>query len=53
VHGPGQPLRDRAIVYLLQSTGLRREELVHLDLDQVTSSTSDPPKPASRRPRCS
>jgi len=30
-----RPLRDRAIVYVLLSTGLRREELVHLDLDQV------------------
>ncbi len=31
----GRPLRDRAIVYVLLSTGLRREELVRLDLDQV------------------
>ena len=28
-------MRDRAIVYVLLSTGLRREELVRLDLDQV------------------
>jgi integrase len=30
-----RPLRDRAIVYVLLSTGLRREELINLDLDQV------------------
>jgi len=34
-HAHGRPLRDRAIVYLLLSTGLRREELVNLDLDQL------------------
>ena len=27
--------RDRAIVYLLLSTGLRREEVIRLDLEQV------------------
>lgn len=31
----GRPLRDRAMVYVLLSTGLRREELVGLDLGQV------------------
>ncbi len=31
----GRPVRDRAIVYVLLSTGLRREELMRLDLDQV------------------
>lgn len=30
-----RPLRDRAIVYVLLSTGLRREELTKLDLDQL------------------
>ena len=39
-HGHSRPLRDRAIVHVLLSTGLRREELVLLDLDQV--SPSDP-----------
>ena len=39
VHGHGRPLRDRAIVYLLLSTGLRREELVRLDLDQLQPNT--------------
>jgi len=36
-----RPLRDRAIVYVLLSTGLRREELVRLDLDQVSPNTVD------------
>lgn len=36
LHGHGRPARDRAIVYLLLSTGLRREELVRLDLGQVS-----------------
>ena len=31
----GRPKRDRAIVFVLLSTGLRREELVNLDLSQV------------------
>ena len=34
-HARGRPTRDRAIVFVLLSTGLRREELVVLDLDQV------------------
>jgi site-specific recombinase XerD len=39
VRATGRPLRDRAIVYVLLSTGLRREELVNVDLDQVSPST--------------
>jgi integrase len=35
----GRPLRDRAIVYVLLSTGLRREELINVDLDQVGPNT--------------
>ena len=35
----GRPWRDRAIVFVLLSTGLRREELVRLDLDQVEPHT--------------
>jgi site-specific recombinase XerD len=35
----GRPWRDRAIVYVLLATGLRREELVLLDLDQVEPHT--------------
>ena len=34
-HAHARPWRDRAIVYTLLSTGLRREELVRLDLSQV------------------
>jgi len=36
-----RPWRDRAIVYVLLSTGLRREELVQLDLDQVSPNSVD------------
>lgn len=39
VHAARRPLRDRAIVYVLLSTGLRREELVRLDLDQISPKT--------------
>lgn len=35
VQAHGRPARDRAIVYTLLATGLRREELVRLNLDQV------------------
>jgi integrase len=41
LHGHARPGRDRAIVYLLLATGLRREELVNLDLDQLTPNTPD------------
>lgn len=34
-----RPRRDRAIVFVLLSTGLRREELVQLDLDQLAPQT--------------
>ena len=34
-HGHSRPVRDRAIVFLLLSTGLQRLELVLLDLDQI------------------
>lgn len=40
-HSRGRPVRDRAIVYLLLSTGLRRKELVEVDLAQVEPSTPD------------
>jgi len=39
VHASRRPLRDRAIVYVLLATGLRREELVRLDLDQISPKT--------------
>lgn len=35
-HAHSRPWRDRAIVYVLLSSGLRREELVRLDLGQLT-----------------
>src|SRR6266571_8109425 len=37
----GRPWRDRAIVYLILSTGLRREEVVRLDLDQIEPQTPE------------
>ena len=43
-HGHSRPVRDRAIVFLLLSTGLRRLELVLLDLDQL-----QPAQPAQLR----
>ncbi|WP_157904205.1 tyrosine-type recombinase/integrase [Parafrankia soli] len=51
-HGHGRPQRDRALVYVLLSTGLRREELVRLDLDQLAPVTPDELR-ASRRARIS
>jgi len=39
VHGHARPYRDRAIIYLLLATGLRREELVNLNLDQIVLGT--------------
>ena len=35
----GRPWRDRAIVYVFLSTGLRREELLNLNLDQLVPPT--------------
>jgi integrase len=39
VRAHGRPWRDRAIVYVFLSTGLRREELVNLNLDQLMPQT--------------
>jgi integrase len=39
VRAHGRPWRDRAIVYVFLSTGLRREELLNLDLDQLVPRT--------------
>jgi integrase len=39
VHAYRRPWRDRAMVFMLLSTGLRREELVRLNLDQIQPST--------------
>ncbi|MFI6182971.1 tyrosine-type recombinase/integrase [Nonomuraea sp. NPDC051191] len=44
LHRHARPLRDRAIVHLILSTGLRRAELVGLDLAQL-----DPCDPAELR----
>lgn len=46
-HVRGRSVRDRAIVFVLLSTGLRREELVGVDLDQV--EPNDPEKLRSAR----
>ena len=54
VRATGRPLRDRAIVYVLLSTGLRREELVNLDLDQLVPTTAEDLRQArqARSPAC-
>jgi integrase len=39
VRATGRPWRDRAIVSVLLSTGLRREELVQVELDQLEPNT--------------
>jgi integrase len=39
VRAHGRPWRDRAIVYVFLSTGLRREELLNLNLDQLVPHT--------------
>lgn len=49
-HARGRPVRDRAIVYVLLSTGLRREELVELSLGQLEPETPAKLR-ASRRAR--
>lgn len=43
-----RPWRDRAIVYVLLSTGLRREELVELDLEQILPNTPESLRMARR-----
>jgi len=40
VRAHGRPWRDRAIVYVFLSTGLRREELIRLDLGQLHPQTA-------------
>ncbi len=41
IRAHGRPWRDRAMVYVLLSTGLRREELVALNLDQIEPRTPE------------
>jgi site-specific recombinase XerD len=48
VRAQARPKRDRAIVYVLLSTGLRREELIQLDLDQVAPHTPEGLRTARR-----
>ncbi|NTU82119.1 MAG: tyrosine-type recombinase/integrase [Chloroflexales bacterium] len=48
IRATGRPWRDRAIVFVLLSTGLRREELVRLNLDQLEPNTSDALRAARR-----
>jgi len=43
-----RPWRDRAIVFVLLSTGLRREELVQLDLNQLSPNRTDELRQARR-----
>jgi integrase len=47
-HARGRPGRDRAIVFVLLSTGLRREELVEVDLSQVEPNTPEKLRAARR-----
>ena len=48
IHAHKRPYRDRAMVYVLLSTGVRREELVNLDLDQLEPNTADALRSARR-----
>lgn len=48
VRAQARPRRDRAIVYVLLSTGLRREELIQLDLDQIIPNTPEGLRTARR-----
>jgi site-specific recombinase XerD len=48
VRAHSRPWRDRAIVFVLLSTGLRREELVRLDLDQMEPHTPNELRQARR-----
>lgn len=48
IHAHSRPWRDRAIVYLLLSTGLRREELVRVDLDQLEPGDAEGLRKARR-----
>lgn len=47
-HAARRPLRDRAIIFVLLSTGLRREELTRLTLAQVEPNTPEALRSARR-----
>ena len=49
-HAHARPYRDRAIVELLLGTGIRREELTNVDLDQVAIGTAPRDDKAAREP---
>ena len=38
IHAHSRPWRDRAMIYFFLATGVRREELINLNLDQVQPS---------------
>lgn len=48
VRSNGRPWRDRSIIFVLLSTGLRREELIKLNLDQLNPNTSETLRTARR-----
>src|SRR5574341_212938 len=48
LHVHARPQRDRAIVFVLLATGLRREELVRLDVDQLEPALPDALRRARR-----
>lgn len=48
IHTHARPYRDRALILVLLSTGLRREELVRVNLDQVEPSTPEELRKARR-----
>jgi integrase len=49
-HAHARPYRDRAIVEVLLGTGMRREELVNVDLDQVVIGNAPKDDKAPRKP---
>jgi integrase len=51
IHAHARPWRDRAIVYVLLATGLRREELVDLDLSQLVLGSQVPSRKARKAAR--
>ncbi len=49
-HAHARPYRDRAIVELLLGTGMRREELTNVDLDQVVLGNAPKDDQVAREP---
>lgn len=48
LHRHARPWRDRALIFLLLSTGLRREELIRLDLVQIVPNSPSALRQARR-----